>query len=98
MLGIISSNMYAYCENNPVMKIDNSGDIAANVIGAAIGAVIGVVGGKFLGNWLADVLNLRGWKRALFVGGVSVLVGAAAGVIGYFIGPYVAKIAVSKWR
>ncbi len=92
--GIIGSNMYVYCENNPVMKTDNSGNIAANVIGAVIGTVIGIVGGIFLGNWLADILKLSGWKRTAFVCGVSVLVGAAAGVIGYFIGPYVAKIAV----
>ena len=48
----------------------------------------------FLGNWLADVLKLSGWKRGIFVAAVAALVGAAAGAIGYFIGPYVAKIAV----
>ena len=98
MLGMgkaaLSNNLFVYCENDPVNQKDDSGYVAANIIGAAIGAVIGVVGGAFLGNWLADLLKLSGWKRWIFVGGVSVLVGATASVIGYFIGPYVAKIAV----
>lgn len=74
--------MFSYCENNSVTKKDDNGYIAANIIGAVIGAIIGVVGGVFLGNWLADVLKLRGWKRWTFVGGVSVLVGATSAVIG----------------
>jgi hypothetical protein len=90
----LSYNLFSYCENNSVNRKDDDGYIAANIVGAAIGAVIGVVGGAFLGNWLADILKLSGWKRWVFVGGVSVLVGATAAAIGYFIGPYVAKIAV----
>ena len=90
---VLSNNLFAYCVDNPVINSDPNGYIAANVVGAAIGVVIGIVGGVFLGNWLADILKLRGIPRMLFVGGVSVLVGAAAGAIGYFIGPYVAKIA-----
>ena len=92
--GKIGHNLFSYCENNPVNNKDISGYIAANIVGAAIGAIIGVVGGAFLGNWLADVLKLSGWKRGIFVAAVAALVGAAAGAIGYFIGPYVAKIAV----
>ena len=91
---IVSYNLFAYCDNNPINKKDVDGYIAANVVGAAIGAVIGIVGGIFLGNWLADIIKLSGWKRGLFVGGVAALVGATAAAIGYFIGPYVAKIAV----
>ena len=92
--GKLGHNLFNYCENNPINQKDVSGYIAANVVGAAIGAIIGVVGGVFLGNWLADVLKLSGWKRGVFVAAVAALVGAAAGAIGYFIGPYVAKIAV----
>lgn len=91
--GKMGHNLLGYCENNPVNNKDVSGYIAANIVGAAIGAIIGVVGGVFLGNWLADVLKLSGWKRGVFVAAVAALVGAAAGAIGYFIGPYVAKIA-----
>ena len=89
-------NAFAYCENNPISYIDPEGNVVtpANVIGAAIGAVIGIVGGLFLGNWFADILKLKGWRRGLFIGGVTALVGAAAAAIGYFVGPYVSKIAV----
>ena len=71
--------------------MDPRGTIAANIIGAVIGAIIGIVGGTFLGNWLADRLGLSGKGRTAFVVGVAALVGAGAGTIGYFVGPYVAK-------
>ena len=96
--GKSNNNLLSYCENNPINQNDTNGNIAANIVGAAIGAVIGVVGGVFLGNWLADVLKLSGWKRWVFVGAVAALVGAVAGAIGYFIGPYVAKIAAKLGR
>ena len=89
----LSTNIFAYCENNPISNADESGYIAANVIGAVIGGIVGAVGGYFLTNWLADKLNLHGWKRNVFVWGLSAVIGAAAAVIGYFIGPYVAKLA-----
>ena len=92
----LSTNMFAYCENNPISNADEGGYIAANVIGAVIGGIVGAVGGYFLTNWLADKLNLHGWKRNVFVWGLSAVIGAAAAVIGYFIGPYVAK-AWSAW-
>ena len=89
--GVVSNNLFAYCDNNPVMKSDPTGHIAANVIGVIIGGIIGAVGGYFLTNWLADKIDLKGWKRKIFVWGLSAIIGAAAATIGYFIGPYVAK-------
>ena len=91
--GVVSNNLFAYCDNNPVMKSDPDGHIAANVIGAVIGGIVGAVGGYFLTNWLADKIGLKGWKRKIFVWGLSAIIGAAAATIGYFIGPYVAKFA-----
>lgn len=88
----VAHNIFVYCKNNPVVLIDKSGYVAANVIGAIIGGVIGAVGGYFLSNWLADRMNLRGWKRNVFVWGLTGLIGAAAAAIGYFVGPYVAKV------
>ena len=35
----VSANLFAYCKNNPVNMVDQSGTIAANVIGAVIGDV-----------------------------------------------------------
>ena len=83
--------MFTYCENNAIKNVDTNGNIAANVIGSVIGGIVGVVGGIFLTNWLADKLKLSGWKRNVFVWGLTAVIGAAAAVIGYFIGPYIAK-------
>ena len=92
--GVVSNNLFAYCDNNPVMKSDPDGNIAASIIGAVIGGIVGALGGYFLTNWLADKIGLKGWKRKFFVWGLSGIITAAAATIGYFIGPYVAKIAV----
>ena len=87
----VSANLFAYCKNNPVNMVDQSGTIAANVIGAVIGGVIGAVGGYFLTRWLADRIGLRGWKRNTFIWGLSAIITASAATIGYFVGPYVAR-------
>ena len=46
---LLSYNLFAYCENNPIKHSDFNGTIASNVIGAIIGSIIGTVGGAFLG-------------------------------------------------
>ena len=84
-------NLFTYCKNAPTILVDKSGYIASNIIGAVIVGVIGAVGGYVLTNWLADKFGLRGWKRSLFVWGLTALLGAAAAAIGYFVGPYVSK-------
>ena len=89
------TNEYYYVKNlqgDIIDILDNTGYVAANVIGAVIAGVIGAVGGAFLGKWLADRLKITDfWKRAAFIGAVGLLVGVTAAAIGYFIGPYVAK-------
>ena len=40
--GLLSSNMFAYCENNPVMGVDPTGEWVHLAIGAAIGAAVNV--------------------------------------------------------
>ena len=42
--GMVSNNLFAYCDNNPVNKSDPSGQIAANIVGAVIGGIVGAVG------------------------------------------------------
>ena len=87
----VGTNLFAYCNNNPVNSKDLDGHIAANVIGAIIGAVIGAIGGYYLTRWLANKLNLSGWKRKAFIAGLTALITASAVAIGYFVGPYVAR-------
>ena len=90
---IMSVFAFDYCNNNPVMYVDKNGYVAANIIGAVIGAIVGAVGGSYLSNWLADKIGLGGWKRKVFVWGLSAVITASASAIGYVIGPYVAKVA-----
>ena len=90
---MLAGNLFAYCFNNPINYTDHSGMVVtpANVIGAIVGGIIGAVGGHFLSRWFADRLGLRGWKRNVFIWGLTAVISASAVAIGYFIGPYVAK-------
>ena len=47
--GFLSANMFAYCENNPVMRTDESGEFFNTVIGAVIGATFGAVSAAIAG-------------------------------------------------
>ena len=39
--GLLGSNMYAYCNNDPVDHLDSDGELASWLIGAVVGAIIG---------------------------------------------------------
>ena len=89
---LLGWNLFAYCENNSVNNCDPTGYVTpANIIGALIGLILGAVVGYFLSRFLADKIGLKGWKRTLFIIGISAIISAAATVIGYFIGPYITK-------
>ena len=85
----LSTNMFSYCENNPVLNIDKSGKFGTPLQWAM--AVIGGVAGWFLGDYVAKKLGYSwGWKYwAIRVG---VVVGGA--VIGWFAGKAIVKIVV----
>ena len=42
--GFLSANMFAYCENNPIMRVDADGEIWNVIAGAVIGAGLEVLG------------------------------------------------------
>ena len=82
---IASYDLFAYCENNPVNKIDVAGFAAINVIFAAVGAVVGWLLGDFVAKRLG---YYSGWKYWAIRTGVVV----GGSVIGWFAGSLLAKI------
>ncbi len=94
---ILGANLFAYCNNNPVVYKDETGYITpANIIGAIIGVVLGVIGGYFLAKWLASKIPFESnLARNAFITVLTGLVTASAAVIGYFIGGYIGKLANS---
>ena len=80
-------NLYAYCGNNPVMKVDPSGHIATLLIAAIIG---GAIGGAFSGGiygGLTAAANKENVWAGIIIGTLSGMVmGGAAGAGGYFFG------------
>lgn len=79
---LTSMNLFAYCNNNPVMQIDPSGHLAFFVVTLIIGAVIGAA----IAYNNAKSNGATGWDLA-----VSTLIGAAAGaVVGALAGAAVA--------
>lgn len=82
---ILSYNLFAYAENNPVNYIDENGNAAINIICAAIGALVG----WSFGDYVAKKLGYKsGWKYWAIRTGVAV----GGAVIGWFAGTLIAKI------
>ena len=53
--GFLSANMFAYCENNPIMRVDADGEIWNVIAGAVIGAGLEVLGQLMTGTRFADI-------------------------------------------
>ena len=57
----IACNMFAYCQNNPVMLGDENGEIAGwlvrAIVGAAVGAITGAISALVTGESAKDVLS-----------------------------------------
>ena len=93
--GLTDKNLYAYCDNNPVMRIDDGGEfwLATVAIGALVGAAIGFV------SEVATQLILEGevtdWSavgKSTLAGGITGAIGAATG--GVAIANPIAKKAI----
>ena len=67
-------NLYAYCDNNPVVRADGSGEFWHIIVGAAVGAAISTVVTVAM-----NVATGEKWSDGLFTAALS---GAASGALG----------------
>ena len=96
--GLLSANMFAYCENDPVNGSDPNGEFLGTLIGTVVGATCAAVGALITGgNWKAAAINgavsgaITGFAADVIVvtgGSAAVVIGvyAASGVAGSLIG------------
>ena len=89
-------NLYAYCGNNPVMRVDPNGNlffIFSLLIGIAVGAITGgLIGGvtsyakgdSFWGGFLSGAMIGGALGGALVLGGATMLAIAGKAVTGFF--------------
>ena len=106
--GVLSANMFAYCENNPVMRTDESGEFFNTVIGAVIGATFGAVSAAIAGTsiWGGALSGAVSGAVAGFgvdvamatvaTGPVGIAVAAVATFGGGFIGSIVGDVIEAK--
>ena len=79
--GLLSTNMFAYCENDPVNKSDPTGDVLLEMmlIGAATGVirqmVIDVACNAIAGRPLDDLSSIGTYAAAAFSGALSAIPG-----------------------
>ena len=78
---LTNKNLYAYCDNNPISREDDEGDIWNIVIGAAVGAVAGLVG-QIVSDGITSAMNrkltISNWQT--YTG--AILGGAVLGATG----------------
>ena len=94
--GILGNNMFAYCGNNPVIRIDVSGEFFFTVLGAAIGAIAGAVDSWVMGGSAEDIAKgaLAGAVSGAISGAgvdIGVAVTAATGGTGTIAGLAIAS-------
>ena len=79
-MGLTDKNLYAYCDNNPVIRADHGGDFWNVVIGAVVGAAVGIFG-QVISDVVTSVLNgevtISNWQT--YTGAAAG--GAAGGVV-----------------
>ena len=77
-----SNNMFAYCENNPIVRKDNEGEFWNFVIGAAVGGLI---------SGITTYVRTGSLKQAA----VSAVVGAISGAVAASGLPFLAQVAIT---
>ena len=85
-MGLTDKNLFAYCDNNPIIRADNGGDFWHIVVGSVVGALMGgffkVVSNAIEGNSLTD-----GLATAMLAGAASgALAATGVGIVGIIAG------------
>jgi RHS repeat-associated protein len=75
---LLGTNLFAYCDNNPVMFSDSSGKIPVWILYAAAGAIL-FGGVTYL---IGRILGISGWTLAALTGSLAALGAAAAAIFG----------------
>jgi len=87
-------NLYAYCDNNPMMRMDETGEVwslAGIITGAAIGAVTSFASTLFTGGSMKDALVSAG------IGAVSGAL-SSLGIVGRIIGGVITGIGTGVYN
>ena len=84
-MALTDKNLFAYCDNNPVMRVDGDGEFWNYVIGGVVGALVGGVAAALDGGNIADIIigSLAGAASGLVAAtgwGVIAQAGASAGI------------------
>ena len=86
-MALTDKNLYAYCDNNPVMRVDEDGEFwgTAFVIGATVGLVVGVAG-QVVSDLITSAINKKmafsSWQTYVGAAVGGALGGAILGVTG----------------
>ena len=86
---ILGVNLFAYCNNNPVMNVDYTGYISISTI---IGAIIGFGAGAILLPIFADYKGYTGKKRSWFIGLGTAVLTIIGGLLGHYAGKAILTI------
>ena len=78
--GLLSANMFAYCENDPVNKSDPTGEFWATVAKMAVGAAVNVVT-TVVTNAIAGAPLTEGIGKAAIEGAVTSVSGTVIGTV-----------------
>ena len=96
--GLLAYNVTAYCANNPVMYMDETGEsitLACVLIGAGIGLIVGAVGGSHYAKHKKKLTPSDGWDYWKYVVGFGVAGGAVGALVGWGAGALIAKYGVA---